>query len=176
MKKLLYLLLFPAVMAGCSKDEETPAEKIIGTWELIDCRVDTTNNAIDLNIAANYEKINIHNKICESVHNALHIDVSETEQDSICYATHGSYVLTCSEHKIEQSSSHFFISHTYSIDDRNIHLLGYYNFVYDWGFPIYFILGIDMEYKINNNELIIGFKSSYYNEVSCVYYCYYVRK
>jgi hypothetical protein len=34
MKKLLCLLSLAAVMMGCGKDEETPAQKIIGTWEL----------------------------------------------------------------------------------------------------------------------------------------------
>ncbi len=167
MKKLLYILISAAIIAGCSK-EETIQEQLIGTWELQYYYADVDNNPIDLSMAETYPKFD-HSGCVYLTFN----------KDKNC----GLIEENCSFDTPESKQC----SYTYSVDDLTIYKE--YDCENDWGFsgPEHACsIGYtsSMLYKINDGVLIIGFESitglaissGVYYPVACIHYGYYTRK
>jgi hypothetical protein len=153
MKKLFYLILFSAVLVGCSKNEETLAEKIIGTWELQYFYRDTLNNPINIDLATNYKKI-------ESTSVRLTFN-----PDTACGL------------KTEYRSTYYVIS-SYTVNDSHIYATKSCTSTERVGIPSHYINNMG-EYKIIKDSLIVA-SNNFYIEgrriKNSISYGYYVRE
>jgi hypothetical protein len=151
--------------AGCSKNEETLAEKIIGTWELQYLYQDKDNNPIDLSVAETYESV-------------------EFDYCSLTFGTD-----SVREYSGSDNNNYYYYAYfTYTIDDNCIYTNETTkNTVPKYNVPIYAALYYGtingILYNLSNNKLIIGSRANYFIyypgtpvDESCVHYAIYNRK
>jgi hypothetical protein len=154
MKKLFYILIAGVLLAGaCAKEDETPAEKIIGTWELQYYYRDTI-------ATVNFDTYEQNKRFTEQ--NTL-----EIRADTTC--------------GISETTEDTYYTANYHANDTCFYLGKTCSYNIDGFYPTYTIYYSHSKFRyiLKDNILITAVNDIYKKNgdwFPCIYYGYYLRK